>query len=143
MASVVYLEFKRAMAEAEIDFPNDTFHLVAVMTDTTVDTENNGMDFVGDFTDLDEFDGANYERKTLSGVAVAKDAANGRLEIDWADVTYTALGVGTRGIAGFLLMKFVTNDAASIPVAFIEKPGTPDGNDFLVQWHATDKVLYF
>lgn len=138
MASVIYNEFKRGSAAGEIDLNADDIRVALLMTNTTADTENDGVNFVADFTTLDEMDGANYVRKALANEAVNKDDANDRAEFDADDVTWTALGNGTRAVQGALVYKHVTNDADSIPIAFIEFAATqnPGGSDFTIQWDA-------
>jgi len=93
--------------------------LLLVMTNTDVDTlAEASVDFVSSFT-LDEHDGANYARKTLTE-SFSRDNANVRSEFTCSAVTWTALGAGTRQIEGVLLFVFITNDAASIPLAFYD-----------------------
>ena len=106
--------------------------LALLMTNTTADTENDGIVNVDDITTLDEFDGANYTRKALASEAVATDDANDRAGLDAADVTWTALGAGTRSIAGVLVYDHNTSDADS-PVGWwleFSSAKTPDGSDF-------------
>lgn len=143
MASQVYNEFKRASAAAEIDLDaaGDDIRIALLMTNTTADTENAGILFVGGgngFATLDDFDGANYPaiRKSLANQIVNKDDGSDRAEFDADDITYTALGVGTRAVAGALIYKFITDDDASIPIAWFQFTGNPDGNDFTLQWDA-------
>lgn len=138
MASLVYNEFKRANAAGEIDLNADDIRIALVMTNTTVDTENDGITTVSGFTTLDEMDGANYARAALANEAVNKDDGNDRAEFDADDVTFSLLGNGTREVQGALVYKHVTNDADSIPIAFIEFATTqnPGGSDFTIQWDA-------
>lgn len=104
-----------------------------VMTNTTADTEEETA-LMNAFTTLDEMDGANYVRKTLASQAVAIDTTNNRIELDFEDLTWTALGNGTRAIQGLLLLRHVTNDTDSVPVGFIEFSATqnPGDSDFTV-----------
>lgn len=138
MASQVYNEAKRAILAGEIDLNLDDIRVALVMTSTTIDTENDAKAFVADFTTLDEMDGANYVRKALASEAVNKDDANDRAEFDAADVTWTALGAGTRAMQGILVYKHVTTDADSIPIAYVEFSANinADGSNFTVQWNA-------
>lgn len=140
MASVVYNEFKRASAAGEIDLDTggNDIRVALLMTNTTADTENDAKVYVGDFTTLDECDGANYVRKALANEAVNKDDTNDRAEFDADDVTWTALGNGTRAIQGALIYKHVTNDTDSPIIAFVEFSATqnPGGSDFTVSWNA-------
>ena len=139
MASVVYNEFKRASASGEIDLKGgDDIRVRLVMSNTTCDTENDAILFLANFTTIDVCDGAGYVDKALAGEAVATDDPNDRAEFDATDVTWAALGVGTRTTVGVLIYKFVTADADSVPIAFVEFAAavTHDGTDFVIQWNA-------
>ncbi len=140
MASVVYNEFKRASAAGEIDLDagGDDIRIRLCMTNTTCDTENDGKTDLNDFTTIDACDGANYVDKALAAEAVGKDDANDRAEFDADNVTWTALGVGTRATQGVLIYKFVTTDADHVPICFVDFASdvTHDGTDFSIQWNA-------
>jgi hypothetical protein len=137
MASKVYLRFIQNEGRGSFNLhATDDIRVALLMTNTTADTEDDGKEFVSGFTTLDEFDGANYVRKALANEAFAEDQANNRAEFDADDVTWTALGAGTRSVAGALVFKFVTNDADSPIIAWVEFSATPDGNDFTIQWNA-------
>ena len=146
MASVVYNEFKRGSAAAEIDLDTggNTIRIALLMTNTTADTENDGITTVDGFTTLDEFDGANYARATLANQAINKDDTNDRAEFDADDVTFSSLGAGTRSVQGILVFKFITDDTDSVPIAFIDftSDKTPDGSDFTVTWNS-EGILQF
>ncbi len=138
MASFVYNEIKRALAEGEIDLGSggDDIRVALVMSNTTADTEDDA-DVIDDFTTLDEYDGANYVRKALANEAVAEDAGNDRAEFDADDVTWSALGAGTRQCVGAVLYKHVTDDTDSVPIAFIDLADFDgNGGDVTVQWNA-------
>ena len=138
MASLVYNEFKRANAAGEIDLNAHDIRCALLMTNTTADTENDGIVNVDDFTTLDEFDGSGYSRQALTNEAVNKDDANDRAEFDADDVAFGALGAGTRAVQGVLLYKHVTNDSDSVVIAFIQFSSnkTMDGSAFTVTWDA-------
>jgi hypothetical protein len=138
MAGHVYNAAKARFAKALIAWHADDIRIILCMTNTTVDTDNDGDDFVGDVTTLDEMDGANYVRKALANKAVITDDANDRAELDADDVVFSSLGAGTRQIQGALAYKHVTNDADSPIVGWIEFPTsvTADGTNFTLQWNA-------
>lgn len=139
MASRVFNCFIRANAAGEIDLNADDIRVALLMTNTNADTvAQSAVDFVDDITTLDEMDGSGYVRKALATEAVNRDDANNRAEFDADDVVWTALGAGTRAMQGALVFKFVTDDTASIPIAWIEfsSPVTADGTDFTIQWNA-------
>lgn len=147
MASVVYNKFKQRNAAGEIDLNLDPLYTILVMTNTTVDTENDGIAEVADFTTLDEMDGANYSsaaRQELDGIAVNLDDANDRAEFDANDETWSALGNGTRAMQGVVLYKDPDDDGATLDdasnpvICFVEFAANqnPGGSDFSVAWDA-------
>jgi hypothetical protein len=138
MASVIYQAVKFLKGTGSLTWTSDTIRTALVMTNTTVDTEDSGIDFLADFADLDEFDGAGYSRLDLGTKAFARDDPNSRTEFDAADAAYGALAAGSRDVQGVLIFKFVTTDADSVPLAFVEfaAPVTADGTAFTIQWDA-------
>jgi len=119
MASLVNNYFKQLNAKADIDLDADTFHAALLSTNCTADTDPDAQ-FVSDLT-LDEFDATGYARVTISNPAVNLDLANDRAEFDFDDLSFTGMsGDGTRDVQGVLILKFVTNDAASTPIVFID-----------------------
>lgn len=134
-ASLVY---NNAMLESWTGVTNFTegqndIRVALLMTNTTADTEEE-VTTVSGFTTLDEMDGVNYVRKTLASQAVAIDTANDRVEFDHEDLTWTALGNGTRAIQGMLYIRQVTNDTDSVPYTFTQFSSNqnPGGSDFTV-----------
>lgn len=135
--SFVFTPFKGDLLRGQYDFdsPQD-FRIILVMTNTTFDTEEDD-EFVGDTTTPDEYDGANYARKSLAGDAVSDDTANNRGEYDANDIQWAALGAGTRQAAGMVLFRFVTVDADSPLIAYIDSGGFPfsgNGGNVDVAW---------
>ena len=138
MASLAYTKIKTLLANKGLQLGTDDLRIILVMTNSTADTEED-KEFVGDFTTLDEYDGTNNTRKTLANDALNEDLPNNRAEFDADNITWTALGVGTRQALGMVLYLHVTNDADSKPVAYIDTGGFPfDGNggDVTVTWNA-------
>ncbi|HUX15384.1 MAG TPA: hypothetical protein VMW52_02870 [Phycisphaerae bacterium] len=138
MASFIYTHAKAEILKGNIDLVNDDIRVLLVMTNTTADTEKD-VDDIDELTTLDEMDGANYARKALTGEAVSEDEANDRGEFDADDVTWSALGDGTRQIAAAIVYKFLTIDIDSIPIAYIDDspyPLDPGGADHVIQWNA-------
>lgn len=131
--------FTRAMAKlmsADLDLNGHDIRSLLVMSNSTVDTEED-TEFIAGFTTLDEMDGANYVRKALATEAVNIDTVNNRGEFDADDVTWVALGNGTRMVEGELLFRFVTNDADSVPILFRDYTNfNPGGLDLIVQQNA-------
>jgi len=135
MASKVYNKALARMLDAFLVSSRDV-RAILVMTNTTVDTEVDAIDYISDFTTLDEMDGSNYARAALANEAAAEDDVNDRGEFDADNITWTSLGAGTRNIQGVLLYEHVTNDADSEPICFIEFTSSvaADGSDFQIQW---------
>lgn len=121
MASVIY---NKALANMLSDYlvSGKDVRAILVMTNTTCDTENDAIDFVANFTTLDEGDGTgDTTRIALTSEAAAEDDTNDRGEFDAADLSFTGLaGDATRAYQGVLLYEHVTNDADSKVVAFID-----------------------
>ncbi len=137
MASFVYNEAKRALAAGEIDLDTDDIRVALVMSNTTADTEDD-VNLMNGFSTLDEMDGANYVRKALASEAINEDAGNDRAEFDADNVTWTALGAGTREVTGMIVYKHVTDDTDSVPPAYIDSGGFPftaGGGDVTINWN--------
>lgn len=145
MANFIYNEAKRAIAAAEIDFdaPND-FRVLLVMTNTTADTEDD-VNTISGFSTLDEMDGSGYTRQSLTGDTLTEDAANNRAEYDASNITFTAVGAGTRQVQAAIVYKHVTNDSDSVPIAFIDTGGFPftaNGGDITITWNAEGIIQF-
>lgn len=136
--SFVYTPAKTALLNGNLDFAANDIRVILVMTNTTADTEQDNQ-FVSSLTTLDEMDGANYARATLTGEAVNEDAANDRAEFDANDAVFTNLGAGTRNVQGAIVYKHVTNDTDSPLIAFIDTGGFPytaNGATLTISWNA-------
>jgi len=138
MASTVKNIAKSRLMSAlmDLDEAGDDMRAIGCMTNTTADTDVDA-DNTGTYT-LDEMDGANYVRKALANQAVATDDANDRAEFDADDLVYASLGNGTRQLQGLLIHEFITDDAGSFPLAFVEFASTinPGGSTLTVSWNA-------
>lgn len=135
--SLVYTPAKAKLLKADLDFDIHDIRVALLMTNTTADTEQDNAT-IASFTTLDEYDGAGYVRKALTGEIVNQDDPNNRAEFDADDVTWTAISAGTRSAQGILLFRFVTNDADSVPIAFIDTGGFPiagNGGDLTIAWN--------
>ena len=140
MADLWYARAMRNMVKGDLDFDTIDLYIALVMTNTTADTERDSAT-ISAITTLDEMDGANYARKKLSSQTVTEDLANDRIEIDVADITWSALGNGTRQIQGYLVFYQPTSsgsgqsDANCIPIAYRDLSATvnPGGSDFTIQ----------
>ena len=132
-----YTYAKSQLLQAGINLTGD-IRVALVMTNTTADTEKD-VNTVSAFGTLDECDGANYVRKALANEAVTEDEANDRGEFDADNVTWTALGSGTRQVQGAIVYLHVIDDTDSVPIAWIDTGGFPfdgGGADITIQWNA-------
>src|SRR5687767_42349 len=134
MASHLFNRAKVRTWSGDMDLNGDDIRILLLMTNTTADTQNDGVTQTSDITTLDEDDGANYVRVALANEAVNLDDANDRAEFDSDDPSWTALGNGTRQIQGALIHEHVTSDALSFPTVWVEFPATvnPGGSTFTI-----------
>lgn len=140
MASFCYIPAKAGFWNGNIDLDTHDIRGLLVMTNTTADTETNTT-FIAGFGTLDEFDGANYSRQALTGEVVTADVANNRAEFDANDSAFgtagSPLGVGTRSVQGMVIFRFVTNDADSRVIFFIDlTPSFAPRGIVTIQWDA-------
>lgn len=98
------------------------------MTSTTADTEKDAIDFMDDFSVLDECDASGYARVQLASEASNVDNTNDRAEFDANDISFTGLGGdASRDYQGIVIYKHVTNDTDSVPIAFLDFPTDASG----------------
>lgn len=134
--SFAYNLAKQKMLTGQIDLDTDDIRSLLVMTNTTADTEDD-VEFISQFTTLDEFNGAGYARVALAGEAVNADVANARAEFDANDTAFAALSNGTRSIAAIMLFKFVVDDTQSIPICYLNFSSfNPGGGVLTCEWSA-------
>lgn len=96
----------------------------------------------------DEADFTNYARKTLTDADIgpfAQDDTNDRLDIDIADITWTAAGGATNNTLGKLVICYEPDttapaDANKIPVLFYDFAETTTGSDIVAQVHANGLI---
>ena len=136
MANFAYTHALALLLKGDIDFENDDIRVMLIDSTTTADTEKD-VSFIGDFSTLGELSGTGYVRKALGTQVVNQDDPNDRGEFDAADIVWTAINAGTA--QAMLIYKHVTNDADSIPIAYVDTGGFPistSGGDVTIQWNA-------
>lgn len=144
MASKVYPAAIRQILAGEIDLNAHDIRVALLMTNTTADTDTDGVNNVDDIGTLDECNDSGYARVALANESVAEDTTNDRAKFDADDVSFTSLsGNSSRAIQGALVYKHVDGTAANdIPIAFIDfttdVPAT--ATQINVPWHA-DGIL--
>lgn len=135
MASFLYQNGLKALLGAS----NAETATIRAMLVTSGYSANKDHDFVDDLTPgTNELNGTGYSRKTLANVTVTADDTNDRVVIDADDVVWTAINAGTA--AAVVLFLFVSNDADSILLAYIDSGGFPivtSGQDMTVSWSSS------
>ena len=139
MAQFVYTPVKLRLLTKLLDFVNDDLRVRLLMTNTNADGAGiEDAANIAAITTLDEMDGANYAIKALTTKAVAEDDPNNLAKFTADNVTWAALGAGTRSVKYLLLYKRVDGTAANDqPVALLQPTGFPfagSGGDVTVQW---------
>jgi hypothetical protein len=89
------------------------------------------------------FGGAGRKASTIT---LTEQTANNRVVVIITDLTWTALGGATNNTLGYsILLREVTNDAASIPIAYLAFASnvTTNGSDVLVDFDGTNGNIRF
>lgn len=143
MASLVNLPGVQGLLKAD-NWETSSYRARLLMTNTTANTQNNAA-FLSSYTTLDKFNGSGAtDNLALTNKLVVLDSANNTNYLDADDIAFGALGNGTRAIAGVLIFKFVTNDADSVPLVFVQFSSSvnPAGGQLTIQWDANG-ILQF
>lgn len=128
-------------ANGEIDWVDDDIR--CLLTTSSFSPNQDTLDFVDDVTN--ELSGGNYVRKSLTTTTV-QDDANDRAELGATNVTWTALGAAAGTPARAIIFKFVSTDADSPVLGWVDltTPPAPNGGDYTVKWNngATDGTIF-
>ncbi len=153
MASGWYIQGLVDIGNGLIDLDNDTLAVMLVDENYTYDPDHDVVDNGGnDATDpsfnelqgvtnyVDGFGGGGRKMPVLTGT---KDAGNNRAKWDLTNITWTAIGGGGEGnVSAAILIKEITNDAASRLIAFFDLTTTPvNGGDLTADYDANDGDL--
>lgn len=152
MPTQVFNIAKKGLLDGTIDLNDGTVRAVLVMTNTSVDTQED-VTTVSGFATLDEMNGSGFTwghggtgRKSPT-VAVAQNDTDDRADVSCTPnpLTWASLGAGARSVQGILFLKVgTTNDNDAIPLFFLNfTPAAANGEDFKVNFDggATDHVL--
>lgn len=147
MANVLYAKGWKKILEgaAGINLLGD-IRLALVMTNTTCDTENDSIEFLDDFTTLDEMDGSGYARLALSTATptVSHDTTRNSIKLVCAShPVFPTLSAGTRNVQGVLYyVNVLGDDTQSVPLIYARytTPRVPDGTNFTIEL-PSDKVV--
>ena len=143
MADFIFNIAKKATLDADIDHnaPAD-FRILLLSSATDEDKDDDDVQAVlarAGTTELTT-SGTNYSRQTLDSETTTLDDSNDLAFFDAADEVFTAITqAAAETIVAALIYKFVTDDAGSTPIAFIDSGGFPitaNGSDITFQWAA-------
>lgn len=130
MTSSLYDIAKQAMlgSSTRIDLDADTIKigLLNITTDYTFSATHTTMSSVTRYSGTTD--------QTLASPTVVTNSPV--VAFDATDPVFTAVAVsGTKTVGGLIIYKFVTNDAGSTPIAYIDgfTAITPNGGDITVQ----------
>lgn len=134
MASFITHYAKKKMMNGDVVLTTQTIN-VGLVTSSFNGTASH--EFVATPSVLGELSGTGYTRKTLASKTATADTSNARAEFDADDVAWTGINAGTA--AGLIILRFVTTDADSPLIGYIDTGGFPittNGGDVTVQWNA-------
>ena len=124
--SHAYTPFKTRVANGSVAHASVDWRAMLVMSDTTADTEVDAQN-PGDFTTLDEYNGAGYSRATLTGEAVNEDLSNNRAEFTASPWNFgSTVAAGSRQVVGMLVYQHVDGtNANDLNAYYIDSGGFP------------------
>ncbi|MBD1871968.1 hypothetical protein H6F75_00590 [Nodosilinea sp. FACHB-131] len=132
MASKVYPKAIELLNAGTLNWTADTIRILLVNASGSY---NRTHGFVSAVV-ANELSGGSYARQTL-GTKTSADNGTDKWIFDAADVTFTAVAGGQTAAAA-IVYKFITNDAASPVLAFLDGVDVvANGGDITVQFAAT------
>lgn len=112
---------------------NVSWRAMILCEDSTVPDEidDPAMEFLDDYTTLDEYVDTSYARQTLVGVAVSLDGT--KIKLDFTDNGWAALAGGSSNVPKWVGIYIVPNgtadaDATNRLLLLLEASFTPDGS---------------
>ena len=126
---------QEAIMDASINLVTDTIR--AMLVDSTSNAQTRDKSTIANVGNITNINAAS--RITLTGLSVA-DTASGNIT-KWdstLDVVFTSVSGGP--ILGCVIYKFVTNDAGSTPICYLDGsifPITTTGDDITVKFNAS------
>lgn len=152
MASLAYQAGIRELLDGGTVYLTDTIKVMLISTATAY-TPNKDHDFVDEGGANDPVDAetnvtgytrgfGGAGRKTLASKTITANDTNDRVELDAADVTWTALGAGET-LEAAIVIEEITNDAASPLLCYLDPSNiATNGSDVTLQF-ATNGFLNF
>ena len=139
MANAAYNEAKTELLKGTLDFdaPDDIRVMLLETAGFDADHATIAAVLAGAAVELTS---TNYSRQALAGEGVTQDDVNDRGEFDATDATFSSVSqAGSENVVAAIVFKFITNDASSIPIAYIDTGGFPitaNGSDIVITWNA-------
>ena len=134
MASFMYSIAKDDLMDKQIDMVNDTIKVRAVSDEGyTASAAHTAMTSVTKYTGTTDY--TLTSPTTASGVFDAADTA----------AAYSALAIsGSEDIDGLVVFQFVTDDAGSTPILYIDLAAavTPNGGDIGITWDSGANKIF-
>lgn len=130
MASSVYNAAKNLFVTGALDWDTDDIRCLLVTSSYTFDADHATVSAI-----TNELSGTGYSRQSMTCSAPTIDTGNDQVECDASDTTFASLNADNGTIAAAVVFKFVTNDADSIPIAYVDGVDVvTNGSDVIVQW---------
>ncbi len=140
MASAWFNRGKQQILSGGTNLLTDTIKVMLVTSSYTFDADHNFVSEVSaNEPAVSGYTGgfAGAGRKTLANKSVTEDDTSDLAFFDADDLTWSALATGAT-IGGAILIKEVTNDAASHLLIFMDLADTPtNGGDITIAWNAS------
>ena len=131
MASAWYQEGLHGLMNKEIDLDTDTIRArIVADEDYTFSQAHTSMSSVTKYTGSTDYTLTSVDISTTKGTMDAADASP----------AYSSLSIdGTKDIDAIVIFHFVTDDAGSTPLIYIDLSAatTPNGGDINITWHAS------
>ena len=140
MVNFAYSDGPRLLAEGGLDLRESgaDLRVLLVMELSTAGSQPSAV-FVSDITTLDEHNGANYARQSLSAQAVMKNGApDYDTKLTAANVVFPNLGVGSRKCRGAIVYVHSGADSANRLLYWIGHSGFPfdaNGLNATIAWN--------
>ena len=143
MASAWFNRGKQQVLSGSTSLLSDTIKVMLVTSSYTFDADHNFVsEVVANEVSVIGYTGgfAGAGRKALANKSVTEDDTNDLAYFDADDLTWTGLATGAT-VGGAILVKEVTNDAASQLLVFMDLADTPtNGGDITLAWNASGIV---
>ena len=149
MASGIYLNGLEAILNGTIDPDTTPLKLLLLSTEYVFDRTHANVAALtaggGEVTATGYAGGFNGAGRKTVAVTVTRQNVNGRVVLILADTTWTALGGAANDtVAAAALVREVTSDAASIPIAYLDITDTPtNGSDLTLDYDQVDGNIRF